>query len=468
MSTALKCPNPSCPYLFDPSRVPAGAVLTCPRCGMRFTLGPPVPAAPVANPPQAQFDSPLPPPTGFEGIDPNAPDPDGQPMRRSLSAAGEAGSYQTGIIAFMCFVLLAGAAVAVYFKVTMQPEVVKGENGQQLRAHNLSFETPGEPWVIDDDTRAKLGPPMILGFKRTGPDAYFCVGARDFDRREPRPSELKTAVDRVLDKTFENVVRVNLPDATFLGQPATVAFSFTATMKADGSTVAGFCHAAHSKGIGYWALSWANEKDAEGQEAVFEGIRAKLKLNNSRDNWTPKELPVRTFGGHAVQYQLLDSDDLWTEPDAKTRSPAEEDSKGDLLLIAKAKLPGKDVAEEATLVTILLDGGGGDALAQGRKYVEDKMRAHIKEADPKLEPRFIERSGTPDGDPPANPVDTPTPVVRMQMTVQGASSFAKLLVISAAKIGDRTVVVFASCSWADRELFEAKLVQIAGSLREPK
>jgi len=34
MSTALKCPNPSCPYLFDPSRVPAGVVLTCPRCGI--------------------------------------------------------------------------------------------------------------------------------------------------------------------------------------------------------------------------------------------------------------------------------------------------------------------------------------------------------------------------------------------------------------------------------------------------
>ena len=39
MANALKCPNPSCPYLFDPTGVPAGVVLTCPRCGMRFTLG---------------------------------------------------------------------------------------------------------------------------------------------------------------------------------------------------------------------------------------------------------------------------------------------------------------------------------------------------------------------------------------------------------------------------------------------
>jgi hypothetical protein len=37
---ALKCPNPTCPFLFDPTQVPPGAILTCPRCGMRFTLGP--------------------------------------------------------------------------------------------------------------------------------------------------------------------------------------------------------------------------------------------------------------------------------------------------------------------------------------------------------------------------------------------------------------------------------------------
>src|SRR5205807_9038038 len=56
MANALKCPNPSCPYLFDPTGVPAGVVLACPRCGMRFTVGPAVTAptpSPVAPPPAA-------------------------------------------------------------------------------------------------------------------------------------------------------------------------------------------------------------------------------------------------------------------------------------------------------------------------------------------------------------------------------------------------------------------------------
>ncbi len=465
MSTALKCPNPSCPYLFDPSRVPPGAVLTCPRCGMRFTLGPPAPN--VTAPPQSQIPAPPKPPAEFEGMAPNAPEigPDGQPVRRSFSAAGEAGPVQTVIISFICFVMLAGVSAMIYFRVTSNPNPVRGGSGLQLSNHNLSFEMPGEPWALDDDTRAKLGPPMILAFKRTEPDAFFCVGARDYETREPRASELRSTAYTILDRTFEDVEKTQLESMNFLGQPATVAFSFRAATK-DGARVAGLCYATGSKGIGYWAISWAGEADAGPQAETFEAIRAKLKLNNSREDWQAKQPPVRTFGGHAVAYRLLDGESDWAEPDAKVRSATDEDPKGDLLLQARLKVPGKDFAEEATLVTILLDSAGGDPLAQGRKYVEDRMTAQVKMADEKLEPTFIERNVPPEGDPPSGNVETPAPVVRLQMTVKGASNYSKLIVVSAAKIGDRVVVVFASCSWPDRELFEGKLMQIAGSLRE--
>src|SRR5205823_3358296 len=55
----LKCPNPSCPYVFDPAHVPAGVVLSCPRCAMRFTLGSPTPPAPPASHPTLPFPGPV-------------------------------------------------------------------------------------------------------------------------------------------------------------------------------------------------------------------------------------------------------------------------------------------------------------------------------------------------------------------------------------------------------------------------
>src|SRR5437763_14122909 len=66
MSNMLKCPNPSCPYVFDPSQVPVGVVLSCPRCAMQFTLGPPqaaaAPTAPGAPAPGYPTGATAPPP----------------------------------------------------------------------------------------------------------------------------------------------------------------------------------------------------------------------------------------------------------------------------------------------------------------------------------------------------------------------------------------------------------------------
>ncbi|HEY3789239.1 MAG TPA: hypothetical protein VGL71_10305, partial [Urbifossiella sp.] len=220
--------------------------------------------------------------------------------------------------------------------------------------------------------------------------------------------------------------------------------------------------------IGYWYISWTGEKDAEEQAATFETIRGKLKLEKNRDSWVPKDLPIRTYGGHSLGYQVLDGEDMWKEPDAKDRSATGEDPNGDLLLIARVKQRGKDAAEEATLIASILDSGGGDPLAQARSYVEAQRTADVKAADASLTPRFSERSGVPEGESASNPVETSAPFVRLQMTVQGASSFSRLLVVSAIKIGDKIVVVQAWCAWSERETFEAKLMQIAGSLRESR
>jgi len=467
MSTALKCPNPSCPYLFDPSRVPAGVVLTCPRCGMRFTLGAPQPAA---APTQAAFEnSPPADPSAFGGMS-NEPEvsPDGKPIRRSFSAAGEASTLQLVIIAFICFVLLAGVATVIYFKLTSKPSSGGGEKvDKQLRQHNLSFEIPGSPWAIDPNTRAALGPPIILAFKRTEPDAFIGIGAKDFGSRPPRSSEMKDALTQLLDRNFTDVKRYPIADATFLGQPAVEAFKFEGGSR-HGPTMVGVCYSTHFKGIGYWYIAWASEKDVAGQADTFEAIRERLKLEKYRDSWMPRETPINPFGGRTLGYQVLDGEDLWEEPDPDKRPATGEDPKGDLLLQTK-KQPGKDFSEEATLLAMILPSDGGDPLAQGRRYVEKRIADAVKAADPTLVPMYIERTSNPDGEPPSNDsIETPAPVVRLQVTVPGASTFAKLVVVSAIKIGDKVVVVEAWCAWKDHEFFEAKFKQIAGSLHENK
>src|SRR5262245_34136792 len=115
MSNMLKCPNPSCPYVFDPSQVPVGVVLSCPRCAMQFTLGPPAPTAPVST--AAALPPNAPPLTATDRAagtqvatqprpaQPRERYPEEPPGRRSNKA-------QMFILAGIAAVLMAGTALA--------------------------------------------------------------------------------------------------------------------------------------------------------------------------------------------------------------------------------------------------------------------------------------------------------------------------------------------------------------------
>ncbi len=113
---ALKCPNPSCPFLFDPTQVPPGAILTCPRCGMRFTLGPspfqPPPATYQTPPPPAPADTVPDAQPIFDEPDPVATaDP---PRPQAEPALPEASSFRGWLLPLAgAFLLFGGLAFAV-------------------------------------------------------------------------------------------------------------------------------------------------------------------------------------------------------------------------------------------------------------------------------------------------------------------------------------------------------------------
>jgi hypothetical protein len=487
MSTALKCPNPSCPYLFDPSRVPAGVVLTCPRCGMRFTLGTPAPAAqaPVPGYPPAQqpVTSPTPPtqlgippatnpladdpgPATAPTAPPPASAPEPRPPRQPLPSEGGSSFATTIALVVMALALLGGVGATVYFRMIHKPSRGPAAGSDVVVSEkNLAFDPPPAPWERDDDTKTKLGSPMLFVYKRADPEAYMAFGAKDYDTHDPRPAELRLDQVTPLNRLFEDVVLEPLPDAKWLGRPA-AAFAFRGRTKQDGTIVTGQCHAVGYKGVGYWSMCWAGENDTAGQLAAFAAQRDRFKLLGEREKWVGRETPVRAFGGHRLGYEVLDADGVWSEPDRKDVNPTDLDPKADMVLHGRAKRKGVDRPDEAQLLVLILDSDGGDALAQGRKYVEDQRAAAVKEGDPKLVPKFTERTADPEGD--ATPVDQATPVVRIQAMVPGATSASRLLVVSAIKVGDKVVVASAWCAWGDRGLFETKLAQIAGSLRETK
>ncbi|MFO0800774.1 MAG: hypothetical protein U0804_25185 [Gemmataceae bacterium] len=454
MSAALKCPNPSCPYLFDPTQVPPGALLTCPRCGMRFTLGPPPPGAyPPAYPP------PQPPPSA-----PPQPEPAPQPATRPAARAVPSSPVSTGntlLLVVVGVAMLMGVALMVYFRINPLRTGGATASPGEMRERNLTFDPPGAPWVQDDDVRVKLGAPFFLAYRRENPEAFMAFAARDYDTRNPRPSELRDGLLRPLNTLFDELTTNKVENGKWLGEPA-VGFEFRGLGKKSGQTWVGESHAVAAKGFAYWSICWTAEGDSAAAFPEFDGVRGRFKLLTARDKWTPKEGTTRPFGGHKYDFQVLDGEGIWSEPpDAKAE---EFDPAGNLYLRAKEKRKGRDFPLEAELLVLVLPPAGDDPLAQGVKHVQEARRAEV-EKTPGVKLVFTPRTGDVEGDP-ANPIDETAPVARFEEKAVGARGANRLRVVAARRMGEKVVVVTAWCAWEDRLVFEDRLKQIAGSLRE--
>jgi hypothetical protein len=209
-------------------------------------------------------------------------------------------------------------------------------------------------------------------------------------------------------------------------------------------------------------VCWTGEGDSGAAFPEFDATRGRFRLLTTRDKWTAKEGATRSYGGHRYDYQVLDGEGIWSEPpDPKAN---EFDPAGNLYLRAKEKRKGRDFPLEAELLVLLLDPAGDDPLAQGVKYVQAARKAEV-EKTPGLKVEFVPRAGDPEGDP-ANPIEPTAPVARFEEKVQGARGAGRLRVVSARRMGEKVVVVTAWCAWEDRLVFEDRLTQIAGSLRE--
>ncbi len=315
--------------------------------------------------------------------------------------------------------------------------------------------------MLYDDTRVRVGAPFFLAYKRENPEAYMAFGSRDYDTRNPRPSELREVLTTSISVLFDDVTVKDIEGGKWLGEAA-MAFEVRGRDKNTGLTQVGECHAVAAKGMAYWSLCWTGEADAAAVVPEFDATRDRFRLLNARDKWTPKEGATRPFGGHKYDFQVLDGEGVWAEPaDPKA---TDFDKAGNLYLQVKEKRKGRDRPLEAELLVLVLDPSENDPLAQGVKYVKAWRTAEV-EKTPNVKVVYTERTGPPEGDP-ANPVEATAPVARFEEKVQGASAASRLRVVSARRMGDKVVVVTAWCAWAERAIFEDRLTQIAGSLRE--
>ncbi len=471
MSNMLKCPNPSCPYIFDPSLVPVGVVLSCPRCAMQFTLGPPT-AAPATAP---GYSAPPPPPP------PPRAEPVGPERGAGRRAAAEerdpyatlpgrrTNTVQVFVLAGIAAVLLAGTGLAVLFGLFFRrDESVPADTVTRLQDLNVAFESPPAGWSRDDDTRNKIGSPYLLAYKRESPEAYMAFGASDFKTTSPRQSELLEGRELPLRKLFDysSFRREPSEAAQWMGEP--VGGTRFRIQSTEGLNWQGEVYSVAHKGVAYWWVSWCGENDFDALKDEFASFRDKFKLLDLRKDWKEKQANVVHYKGERVNYTISDAEGLWRETPIDDFKKEEPELDKRLRIDSTPKRDRKALPDEAELRVYLLD-AADDPRAAARRFAEGLETARIRAANAALTPpAFEELTGEVEGDPSPDTVPAVAPVVRLRSTVKESRDASRLIVVSGVRVGDKVVVVRCWCEWGKRGVFETKFVQIAASLREGK
>lgn len=473
----LKCPNPTCPYLFNPTGVPAGVMLACPRCNMRFTLGPPS-APPAPLPPGMTHPGTAPtatfPGAPLTGYPPPPPAPLGNLPAAPASAPSESprvqvrmpvhGSpLQTALLVLVTVVALAGAGVAVWYKLTHTSQREPDNSAQVLKDLNLSLEPPPSPWTRDDEMKNKLGSPYRLVYRRDNPEAFIAFGAKDYDPRSPRPSELRGGLTEALAILLEpGTLRETDPEEpTWMGKEVK-GFRFRGQLKT-GAAVEGEAYAVTFRGLAYWFLAWTAENEVyQEQKAAFADARRRCSLLDLRKDWKEKQSPFVAFKNNVLGYTILDAQGIWKEQSAQQL--AGEGPEADKFLRAQLKRRGSDFTDDAELTVYVLP-TAGEPLEVARAHVEAMANAN-RELQGKT--TFADFSEPLAGDP-IPEADGPAPILLLTSTNERDPNQARFWVISAIKVkdkdGEKVVAVCGRCLARDRATFDTRLVQIAKSLQ---
>ena len=477
MASPLKCPAPNCPFLFDPDQVPPGAVIACPRCGLRFTLGPtapPYPAYGMPPPPpepepQSSFQEDLFASPTDEPADRPAsrgkrgPAANGQPLAKSETEPPKKPRSSGSLKSILVAAGTVFGIAAVFFGIFAMSQFNKRnrtteETNTELKYPdlNLRFKKPATDsgWARHDETLTSFNA-ALFGYVKgdeANPSASIVGDARRFDHAV-RPGDLKERISELLDRHFDNVTESEDPrDDSLCGLPAT-RFQYRATHKKTGDAITLEIHALANKAIGVWVFAWAAEREFAGHAPAFQSLRTGLQIAKAGDVSSEVPTSTKTHRSRSGIFTLKEQDGLW----AKQEPATSRDANGTLWLRGTPKSAGgKNKPDTADIVVVEIE-PVGDAKDQALVTVKQSLA----EGDSTIE----EITGEPTGDPAIGELDPATPVTRLKVRYKGADSGVnKLVVFASVESRGKRVVAYATCPLKDLLYWEQRLMQVVGSL----
>jgi hypothetical protein len=450
MPNYFPCPNSPCQYQFDADMLPPAAMVTCPLCRTKF----PYRAAPAPDQ-QAPAASV---PTGPRVVN----------LRNQPQRGGILGTilWSAGFSIVLIAVLF-----AVYQWNRHKPYVTKQLNEDRW---NFSIDMPSG-WEEDGKVRSDMNANIFVK-KKTNAEQWVAMFAKDYVERSARPGEIReellarfkvTRDDPDSPKAIRNLNLVELDGAKWLNKDA-IAFEFDAHFNE--LPIRGECHAVQYKGMVYAFYIFSAETEWESCKGELRAFRDRIKLGKSRENWEEKKRNTQIYTLDGAPYQLEDLDAVWKlgseEGDFKKGDyiidPKSIDKHATMAFLARYRLrtatDSRQHAAEAEALVVEIP-KGNDPIETAKAHVIERLR---KDYDSEVDLKFEPLNKSPAGI--ALPTDGPA-IVRLLLRDPKDRESAKLWIISALNIGDKTVAVESSVRERNAAYVEEWMIHLAASLK---
>ncbi len=473
----VKCPNPSCPFQFDATLVPPGAVIACPQCRLQFQL-PTVAAATTAPPPAAEP----------EVLDTDPPPADDKPTRgerrRDRDRKGEADAMggrqrrsrdtdkgddapppRKGNTALLLVVMAVGFAficcgggAAVLWVLGGGGRKPSNTSPYSYPDYALSYSGPGTGWEEDKETQGQWKF-RLDGFRSKSPEAYIAVQVMKTEGEAGKGDLLPAATAALRDKFDDLDEKLTPTEAKLLGATAEM-YDFSGVYNASATKPGcrGEVYAVAVRNLKVWVYCWAERDKFDDLKPTFEAFRAGMRLDTKANE--PKIQRATTeFRTNLGLYTLTDTEGIWK----KQTDPTRQDLAADLWVAGFRRVATTGQLEpkaNADLVIAVID-PKGDAKTQAKAHILDQF------ADGAA---TTEQAGDPVGESPSGgAVAASDKVVRMTMKYPGSDrSIEKMMVYSVVDSGGKRVIAYAWCQLSVAGYWEQRLMLVTGTLKPLK
>jgi hypothetical protein len=321
---------------------------------------------------------------------------------------------------------------------------------QQSETLNFSYVFPPAPWRQDKETLAGLQ--ANIAIRRTNPDAWMAVLAKDYKTQNPRDGQAFDDVFKRMEKHFVHLEYEQQADGQLAGQPA-MRFIFQAQVKDKGPIAGEGCLAIY-QGIAYTLLTWAPAESLAAAQPEFDDLRLRFELLRYRDTWVDTRQPV-IHRGSKLAYTVRDNLANWKKnPDYMDLYQA------DLALEATdPNIP--DVKTNTAVVLVMLYPKRDNLAAAALLSRGELEKTHRKEYPDSRFEVLLGKEG---------------PLDREGLVGDQKGHVAKLHVINgenrhrfavlATVLGpDQTIALHCECPWERRSLWERDFDQLIGTFR---